>query len=127
MTSSIALLTASLAVLTPIHFNLFLPSKYLLDNSLAHPSYLSITTIGIPAWYATHISFKVPLPPPIAIITSQDNTRVNSLPPPTPNPEGIITVGLKSPYVFLSLLYVTPTVMPPLILASLALIVDNES
>ena len=87
---------------------------------------LFIVTIGILAWYAIAISVNVPEPPLIAIITSHDCINVNSLPPPISEPQGINIVGLNSPYIFLLLPPVIPTVIPLLADADFAASVERE-
>ncbi len=56
----------------------------------------------------------------MAIITSHDNTKVNSLPPPISSPHRVKIVGLNLPYIFLSFPGVTPTVIQPFLAASIA-------
>ena len=72
------------------------------------------------------ISVRVPDPPPMAMITSQDKTSVNSRPPPISKPQGIRTVGLNSPHIFLLFVPVIPTVIPLFFDASIAAFVDRE-
>ena len=56
----------------------------------------------------------------MAMITSQDKTSVNSRPPPISKPQGIRTVGLNSPHIFLLFVPVIPTVIPLFFDASIA-------
>jgi hypothetical protein len=62
----------------------------------------------------------------VDIITSQDSTKVNSLPPPISSPHGIKIVGLKSPYTSFFLPGQIPNVIPLFLSASIAALVDKD-
>ena len=72
------------------------------------------------------ISVKVQEPPKIVIITSHDNTKLDSLHPLISKTELIKIIGLNSPKIFLSFPPATPTVISLFLLSSFAGSVDKE-